>query len=302
MKYGAHCYIWTDRWTDDRIDLLDTVKALGLDSFEIAVGEEVLFTPRLTRARAESLGLELIISPGGQWSLECDLSSDSKEQRARGLAWHKQQVDLAHALGAKTYAGALYGHPGVVKRRRPPEAEYSRTAEGLHALAAYAAERGVRVALEPMSHFRTHVANTPQQIMRLIERANHSNLSVLLDTYHLLTEILDYADAIHAARARLWGIHACENDRGAPGRGLIPWTSFFNALVEIGFDGYIGFETYNSGLDDFAFSRGMFHNVCPDGDAFVRESLAFVKQGIASAKQRANSKESSAGTRSAIKS
>ena len=145
-----------------------------------------------------------------------------------------------------------------------------------------------------MSHFRTHVANTPQQFMQLIALAGHSNLYVLLDTYHLLTEILDYGEAIRTVRSRLWGIHACENDRGAPGRGLIPWASIFDALIEIEFDGYIGFETYNSGMDGFAVSRGMFHNVCPDGNAFVRESLAFVKQGIESARQRARIQETTA--------
>ena len=285
MKYGAHCYLWSERWADDQIGLLDGARELGLESFEIGVGDDVVFAPQWTRARAEALGLELIISPGGAWPLDCDLSSDVAEERARGLAWHKRQVDLANALGAQTYAGALYGHPGVVKRRRPTQAEYEWTGEGLHALAEYAARQGVRIVLEPMSHFRTHVANTPQQIMRLIELAQHSNLFVLLDTYHLITEIRDYAEAIRAVRARLWGIHACENDRGAPGRGLIPWTSIFDALIDIDFDGYIGFEAYNSRLDDFAFTRGMFHNVCPDGDAFVRQALAFVKHGIASAER-----------------
>jgi D-psicose/D-tagatose/L-ribulose 3-epimerase len=302
MKYGAHCYIWTDHWADGQVYLLDTARELGLNVMELAIGDDVHFTPRLTRQRAESLGLELITSPGGLWPLDCDLSSDLKQGRARGLEWHKQQVDLAQALGAETYAGALYGHPGVVKRRRPLESEYGWTAEGLHSLAEYAAGHGVRVVLEPMSHFRSHVANTPQQIMRLIELADHSNLFILLDTYHLLTEILDYADAICSVRPRLWGIHACENDRGAPGRGLIPWASIFGALVDTHFDGYIGFEAYNSSLDDFAFARGMFHNVCPDGDAFVRQALAFVKQGIEAAKEMNKAHERSANRRRAAKS
>lgn len=294
MKFGAHCYIWTDRWADDQLALLDTAKEMGLDAVEIAVGDDVHFTPRLTNSRAESLNMEVILSPGGLWPLDCDLSSDLKEERARGLEWHKRQIDLAHAAGATTYAGAIYGHPGVVKRRRPPTAEYARTAEGLHSLAEYAMAHQVHLVLEPMSHFRTHMVNTPRQLMQLIALAAHSNLYVLLDTYHLLTEILNYGEAIRMVRSRLWGIHACENDRGAPGRGLIPWASIFDALGEIEFDGYIGFETYNSGVGDFAVSRGMFHNVCPDGNAFVRESLAFVKQGLESAGQRAGIQKTSA--------
>jgi D-psicose/D-tagatose/L-ribulose 3-epimerase len=77
---------------------------------------------------------------------------------------------------------------------------------------------------------------------------------------------------------RLFAVHACENDRGVPGGGLVPWESIFRTLHEIGFDGYIGLEGYNSGIDDFAFRRGMFHNVCPDGTTFVRNGIAFLRQ------------------------
>ena len=281
IRYGAHCYLFTDRWTDDQLPLLDTVKALGLGHFELATGDDVFFTPSLTRQRAERLGLTLTASPGGLWPVACDLSADDPADRARGLAWHKRQVDVAAEMGAVAYTGALYGHPGVVKRRIPPADEYPRTAEGLHALAEYGAARGVAVVLEPMSHFRTHVANTPAQVMRLVELAGHDNLRVLLDTYHLVTEITDYGQAIRTAAPRLWGLHACGSNRGVPGGGIIPWDDIFAALKAIDFDGILMLETYNSSTGDppgaFAHQRGMFHNVCPDGAAFVRQALAFLK-------------------------
>jgi D-psicose/D-tagatose/L-ribulose 3-epimerase len=278
VKYGAHCYIFTDRWSDGNLDILDSARELGLDCFEIGVGDDVRFTPRLTRERAEALGLELTVSPGGHWPLACDLSADDPADRQRGLAWHKKQADLAGELGAVAYTGALYGHPGRVERRVPPRDEYERTAESLHELAAYGKRCGVAIVLEPMSHFRTHVVNTPAQAMRLIAMADHRNLGVLLDTYHLITEIRDYAQAIHTVRDRLWGLHACENDRGVPGGGLVPWDAIWATLRATAFDGYLLMETYNSSIGDFAYRRGMFHNVCPDGYAFVREGLAFLKR------------------------
>jgi D-psicose/D-tagatose/L-ribulose 3-epimerase len=280
MYFGAHSYLFTDRWSDDRLGILDTAAELGLGCLEIAVGDDVVFDAALTRRRAEALGLKLLVSPGGEWPAACDLSSDAPAERRQGLAWHRRQVDLAARLGAVAYCGALYGRPGVVRRRRPPAGEYDRIAEGLHALAAYGARQGVAIVLEPMSHFRTHVANTPAQIMDLIGRADHANLFALLDTYHLITEVRDYAAAIVTARERLWAIHACENDRGAPGGGLVPWDAVFATLRAIAFDGYVLFEAYNSGLGDFAYQRGMFHNVCPDGAAFVRGGLAFVRAGL----------------------
>lgn len=278
-KYGAHCYLFTECWSDDTLSILDTARHLGLDCLEIAVGDDVQFTPRLTRQRAEALGLRLAISPGGLWPETCDLSADRAVHRQRGLAWHQRQVDLAVELSAMAYTGALYGHPGVVQRRLPPPDEYSRTAEGLHRLAEYGQRQGVEIVLEPMSHFRTHLVNTPEQAMRLIALADHPNLRVLLDTYHLITEVRNYAQALWTVQGRLWGLHACENDRGVPGGGLVPWRAIFDTLGEIGFDGYVIMETYNSSLGDFAWRRGMFHNVCPDGASFVRAGLAFLQAG-----------------------
>jgi len=277
LKYGAHCYLFTDLWSDSQLHFLDRAKEFDLQMFELSVGDDVSFDARKTGEHAASLGLDLFIGPGGLWPMECDLSADDPADRARGLAWHKRQVDVAAELGAVAYAGALYGHPGVVRRRRPPAEEYSHTAEGLHALAEYAQRNNVIIALEPMSHFRTHVANTPEQIMRLIDMADHPSLRALLDTYHVVSEIRSYRSALLTLAPRLYALHACENDRGAPGGGLIPWEAIFHTLHQIGFTGYIGLETYNSSLGDFAFQRGMFHNVCPDPEAFVRQGIGYLR-------------------------
>lgn len=280
MKFGAHIYLWTDRWSDDALWIFDRAASLGLSCVEIACGDDVVFTPAKTRQRAEELGLDVVISPGALWPMECDISHDDPECRALGLAWHSRCIELAAESGAVAYAGAIYGHPGRVCRRVPPPDELSRTAANLHILADRAAAAGIRLVLEPMSHFRTHLVNTPSQAMRLIELAGHANPMVLLDTYHLVTEVRDYAQAVRTAAPRLWGIHACENDRGVPGGGLVPWTSMLGALRETGFDGYIMLESYNSSLAEFAAARGMFHGVCPDGDEFVRRGLEFLRSHL----------------------
>ncbi len=283
-RFGAHCYLFTDRWSDASLGLLDQARALNAEHFEIAIGDDVEFTPALTRRRAEELGLQLTTGPGGLWPVECDLSADNAGDRERGLAWHKRQVDRSAAIGAIAYTGALYGHPGTVKRRIPPPGEYERTAEGLHSLAEYAGEQGLQIVLEPMSHFRTHLVNTPEQAIRLVGMANHPNLRILLDTYHMVTEVRDFAAAIRTAQDRLWGLHACENDRGVPGGGIVPWSAVFSALHEIAFTGYLVLETYNSSLDDFAYRRGIFQDVCPDGVAFVRQGFGFLREQWAEAR------------------
>jgi D-psicose/D-tagatose/L-ribulose 3-epimerase len=278
MKFGAHIYLWTDRWSDESLPLLDNAAALGLDYVELATGDDVHFSPALTRRRADALGLELVMSPGGLWPADCDVSSPNPAHRRKGVDWHRRVLDLCGELGAAAYAGAIYGHPGRVDRSRPPQDCHLRAAEGLRTLAEHASERGVRLVIEPMSRFRTHVANTPAQALRLLELAGHPNLGVLFDTWHMINEVRDYAAAVRACGERLWGVHACGSDRGQPGGDLVPWGALFGALGGIGFEGYVALETYNTALPGFALGRGVFQDLCPDGDEFVRRGLAFLKE------------------------
>ncbi|HEY3418288.1 MAG TPA: hypothetical protein VGM23_15530, partial [Armatimonadota bacterium] len=74
MNYGAHIFLWTDRWTAASLPLLEKAKALGLDFLEIALGDDVTVDAAALRARAESLGLQLVVSPGGVWPMACDIS------------------------------------------------------------------------------------------------------------------------------------------------------------------------------------------------------------------------------------
>ncbi len=279
-KFGAHVFLWQDGYDDSALlRIFDSAVRLGLSFVEIAVGDGISFDSAKLSAEAAARKLELVTSPGGEWPVECDISLPNSSDRAGGMEWHRREIDRAAELGAVAYAGAIYGHPGTVRRGAVDADEFRRIADGLHELAQYAAERNVQLVIEPMSHFRTHVANTPGQINELIALADHENLSSLLDTYHLTTEVTNMTAAFEEMRPRLWGLHACENNRGAPGTGLLPWQSLGRSIRESGWNGHIGFEGYNSTWRGGAFARerGMFHNVCPNVEAFIRESMRFME-------------------------
>ncbi len=278
MKFGAHSFIFTPVWLDESLAILDQARELGLDCFEIGIGGDSRFTPARTRAAAAALGLELFASPGGAWPQQDDISLEDPASRAAGLRFHRQMLELSAEMGATAYCGAIYGHPGTVPRRFPAPDELKRAAEGLADLAGYAQSLGLKVVIEPMSHFRTHLINTPQQALRLLELAGHPNLAMLLDTYHMVPDIRDFGAAFRSAAGWLWGVHACENDRGAPGEGLVPWDEVFGALKEINFTGPVLMESYNSSVPGFAVSRGLFQDVCPDAQAFIRHGLCTLRK------------------------
>jgi D-psicose/D-tagatose/L-ribulose 3-epimerase len=277
MIFGVHAYLFTDRWTDERLDILDTAATLGAGAVELPVGDDIHFTPILTKRRAEQLGLRTYVGPGGIWPLECDLSSDDPEERASGLAWHKRQVDLAHDMGAIAYAGALYGHPGVVKRRVPPPDEYERTAEGLHKLAEHGSQRGVAIVLEPMSH------RTTQSTLRT-DNADDRDGSACqpprpFDTYYMVTEIRDHGRAATVS-GRLWGVPPARTII-APGGGLVPWEIVFKTLGNIEFDGYLVLRPQLVSRGFCSQTRHVLQSV--PGRCRICEGFRFLKAGLQAA-------------------
>ena len=63
-----------------------------------------------------------------------------------------------------------------------------------------------------------------------------------------------------------------------PGGGLVPWPTVFAALAETRGCVRLMLETYNTGPGNLGFSRGIFQNLCPDAEAFVRQGVAFLQQ------------------------
>lgn len=274
--FGAHQFLWKKYWTDDDLGILDQARTLGLSIFEVSLGDDVDFDCNRLRRHALDLDIQLSIGPGNLWPMECDISHDYRKYREKGIIWHKQILERAAECGAKAYCGALYSHPGRVCRRPSPKNEIFRAAENLHLLAGFANDLNVKLVIEPMSRFRNHLINTARQASELANLADHPNLFINLDTYHMITEERDYGGAIRSASSRLWGIHACENDRGVPGGGLVPWPAVFEALNEVPHPVRILLETYRTGPDGFGLNHGIFQNVCPDPEEYIRKGFGFL--------------------------
>ena len=151
----------------------------------------------------------------------------------------------------------------------------------MYQLAEFGQSLNLKVVIEPMSRFRTHLVHSAREAVDLLTIAGHQNLLINLDTYHMITEERDYANAIKTCGTSLWGIHACESDRGVPGGGLVPWDKVFESLADNCPNARILMETYNTGENGFGYKRGIFKNVCPDAQSFVINGLKFLKQQAA---------------------
>ena len=151
----------------------------------------------------------------------------------------------------------------------------------LRPLAAYAGDHGVRLAMEALNRFETDLINVVEQGLAMVEAIGSPHVGLHLDTFHMHLEERNSGEAIRQAGERLYHFHACENDRGVPGRGQVRWPAVAAALGDVGYDGFVVIESFTPTVTSIARAVCIWRDVAPDQDTIAREGLGFLRKMLA---------------------
>ena len=117
-----------------------------------------------------------------------------------------------------------------------------------------------------------------EQAVEVIDRVDNPALGLLLDTFHMNIEEKSIGDAIRAAGSRLVHFHACENDRGTPGSGHVPWPEVAQAIRDISYTGPIVIETFNPRITAIARAVSTWRDFAPSPELLATEGYAFLRR------------------------
>ncbi|MFD3655734.1 sugar phosphate isomerase/epimerase family protein [Streptomyces sp. 24-1644] len=180
-------------------------------------------------------------------------------ERARALDDNRAAVDEAAGLSTDTLVLVSGGLPAG---SRDLYGARERIADALAELAPYAAERGVRLAIEPLHPMFASdrcVVSTLSQALDIAERFPAEQVGVVVDAYHVWWD--DQAPA-QIARAGAGGrIHSFQLadwitplpagvllGRGQLGEGSVDFRALRHLVEEAGFTGPIEVEIFNESL------------------------------------------------------
>ncbi|MFB7554914.1 sugar phosphate isomerase/epimerase family protein [Streptomyces brevispora] len=179
--------------------------------------------------------------------------------RSRALDDNHAALDEAAGLSTDTLVLVSGGLPAGDKDLYGAR---ERIADALGELAPYAAERGVRLAIEPLHPMFASdrcVVSTLSQALDLAERFPADQVGVVVDTYHLWWD--DQAPAQIARAGAAGRIHSFQLadwitplpagvlvGRGQLGDGCVDFRTFRAAVEAAGFDGPIEVEIFNEDL------------------------------------------------------
>ena len=136
----------------------------------------------------------------------------------------------------------------------------------------------VVMGIEPLNRFETSFINLATQVIEVVDRVDSPGCKIMLDTFHMNIEETHMGDAIRAAGPRLVHLHTCENDRGAPGTGHVPWNDVAQALKDISFDGPVVIESFTAKVKSIARAAAIWRPLAPTQDAIAFDGLAFLRK------------------------
>lgn len=278
MKFGVNSWVWTSPLTTEELEkLAPKVAEMGFDILEVPLeglgdldyerGAEILNEYGLAVTCCAAMGPDR------------DLIHPDEAIRLGGMTYLKGAIDACQVLGASNLVGPLYSAVGRTWQQTAEERQRDLDVlvDALSELAAYAGERGVRLGLEPLNRFETSFINLAAQAREVIDCVNHPALGIMLDTFHMNIEEKHFDEAIRTAGDRLYQLHACGSDRGAPGSGTVKWDEVKAGLESIGYDGPVVIESFTSKVKSISRAAAIWRNLAPTQDELAAQGLAFLK-------------------------
>ncbi|HLE14838.1 MAG TPA: sugar phosphate isomerase/epimerase [Anaerolineales bacterium] len=279
MKFGVNTWVWTSPLTTEELEkLAPHVKQMGFDWIEVPLeslddldhrrGAEII--------RGHGLGVSCCVAMGP----DRDLIHPDKAIRDNGMAYLKGAIQATSTLGGSNLVGPLYSAVGRTWQSTAEERarDTDLLVDNLGELARFAGEHGVMLCVEPLNRFETSFINLAEQAIPVVDRVGHPNCQMMLDTFHMNIEEKSLGDAIRSVGPRLKHLHACENDRGAPGSGNVAWDEVAAGLKDIGYDGPVVIESFTAKVKSIARAAAIWRSLAPSQDALAADGVKFLRE------------------------
>jgi D-psicose/D-tagatose/L-ribulose 3-epimerase len=279
MKYGMNLLLWTGDLTEEYLPILESLKAMGYDGVELPIfnldSDYTLWGQRLDELGLERTAVTVRTEEDNPISPDAAL-------RAKGIEATKRALDCCAAVGATHLVGPYHSALGFFSGAGPTAEEWKWGVESMRQVALHAGEVGVMLCVECLNRFETYLLNTHADAARFAREVDHSSCRVMYDTFHANIEEKDIAQAIRDCSDVLAHVHISENDRSTPGEGNIRWDENFDALHEVGYDGWFVVEAFGLALPELAAATKIWRRMYKSEEELAKHALEFMKQNVAS--------------------
>ena len=223
-------------------EMLAKASGMGYDGVELISTEPAGVDRVPVRSMLSERHLKVSAVASGGMAFAAKLTLLHPDPAIAALARKRldEMIDLASDLGAAVVTvGSFRGR--IVD---DPTRSRQELAEVLRRAGQRGTQRGVRLALEPLNRYEADLLHTAAETLAFLEEVDHPAVGVLLDTYHLNIEESSWTTPYSRvlAAGKLFYAHLGDNNRLAPGQGLIDFRSILHTLRQGGYDGWLSAE------------------------------------------------------------
>jgi len=231
-------------------DIAASVSKLGFDGVELH-GDLDAFEPRTVGRLLADHGLRVLsLTPANDVAgAPVDPAHPDAAIRRGAVDYYRRLAEFAAALDRPLMS--VHGHVGRIAALASQAEERKLLIESLAAIAAQARTLGVELVYEVLNRYESHLVNTGEDALALLDEVGASNLRVLLDAYHMNIEEGRPADAVRAVGKRLGLFHVADSNRQGIGRGHTDFAALISALEAIDYRGPIIVEATAPGPNPF---------------------------------------------------
>ncbi len=247
---------------------LEVISGARFESVEIFEPDLLSFNgaPRDVRVMMDGLGLKAAVFQPFR-----DFEGMPDPQRTKAFARAERKFDVMQELGCDFLMICSNVSPDSL-------GGIDRAAADLRELGERAAKRGVRVGFEALSWGR-HI-NDYRDAWEAVRRADHPQVGLVLDSFHILARKTDLGAIRSIPRDRIFLVQMADaplleldylnwsrHYRSFPGQGDLPLSAFMDALQATDYDGLLSLEIFSD-----RFRAGSARSLAIDG----RRSLLFL--------------------------
>lgn len=270
-KIGINLWNWCTGLGEDCCGLPSKIAKMGFTAIELPMTVPAIPPQLADEIRKSGLEVSMCAAMGkGR-----DLSSFDPDVRESTLEYLTACLDAGASVGAGVLCGPLYAGGGKRHWLEPDEKkrEWELAVEGIRKLANRAEYYGIFLGLEPLSRYKTSVVNTAGQALAMADEIGKENVGIHFDTYQACLEEKDLLFSLEQVlkSEKLIHFHACANNRGAPGQGVLPWDQILDLLMKYDYQRHITMETFVLGGLDSSWVQ-----VHEEPDALAQAGLSYL--------------------------
>ena len=226
----------------DTVTGLNHISRIGFDCVDIATEAVGISKKEISRVAqaTEKLGLPVISLP----FTASGLIDFQRPVREFAIERSKQFIDLAGTWRGRNILLVL-GEYIWQREVIPPEAQWQWGIESCRRLGDYADKKKIDIALE-LEPFRLSLLNSVDTMVRFVDECKHPRVRANIDISHLVLSDAG-PDEIRKLKGRAIHVHLSDCDGKVhgdlpPGRGVVKFGPYLQAIKELAMDGVISIE------------------------------------------------------------